>query len=89
MTTNHKPESTLAFATRAALGALGFLLLAAKSGEKFRGDLAARLGEGVNEVRGKGHDLKRKAQEIMASANDQVQDAVTEGRQAYGHAKKG
>lgn len=88
MTTNHKARSILAFATGVAAGALAFLLLAAEGGEELRGDLAARLSEGVDQVRAKGHDLKRKAQRIMASAHDQVQDAIAEGQQAYGQARK-
>jgi len=42
-----------------------------------------------NQVRGKGKDLKRRAQKFVALAQDNVQDVMETGQNAYAHAKKG
>ena len=76
----------------AGVGAVAALLLAPKAGEELRGDIAAGVSDGVDQVRaqvrGTGKDLKRSAQKIVTLAQDQVQDAVEAGQEAYDQAKK-
>jgi gas vesicle protein len=72
----------------AAAGAVAALLLAPKTGEELRGDIVAGVSDGVNQVRGTGKDLKRRTQKTVALAQDQVQDAMEAGQEAYSQAKQ-
>ena len=71
-----------------SVGAVTALLLAPKAGEELRGDIATGVSDGVNQVRSTGKDLNRRAQKIVALAQDHVQDAVEAGQEAYSQAKK-
>lgn len=88
MTRNHIPETILSFLVGAGIGAVAALLLAPKSGEELRGNLAEGVNDGLNQVRATGKDLKRRAEKVLDLARDQVQDAVNAGNSAYNHAKK-
>jgi gas vesicle protein len=88
MTRNHIPETILTFVVGAGVGAVAALLLAPKSGEELRDDIAESVTDGVSQVRATGKDLKRRAQKVVDMARDQVQDAVDAGDSAYNHAKK-
>jgi gas vesicle protein len=81
------PGTILTFALGAGIGAVVALLLAPKSGEELRGDIADGVNDGVNQVRSSGRDLKRRAQKVMDLAKDQVQDAIDAGDRAYSQAK--
>ena len=87
MARDHKAGTLLTFALGAAVGAVAALLLAPKAGEELRGDIAAGVSDGVNQVRGTGKDLKRRTQKTVALAQDHVQDAIEAGQQAYSQAK--
>jgi gas vesicle protein len=88
MTRDHK-VGILTFGLGAGVGAVTALLFAPKAGEELRGDIAAGVSDGVNQVRGTGKDLKRRAQKFVALAQDNVQDVMETGQNAYAHAKKG
>jgi gas vesicle protein len=88
MTRDHKAGTILTFALGAAAGAVAALLLAPKTGEELRGDIAAGVSDGVNQVRGTGKDLKRRTQKTVALAQDQAQDAMEAGQEAYSQAKQ-
>jgi gas vesicle protein len=70
------------------IGAVTALLLAPKAGEELRADIAAGVSDGVNQVRSTAKDLNRRAQKIVALAQDHVQDAMEAGQEAYSQAKK-
>ena len=70
------------------IGAVTALLLAPKAGEELRADIAAGVSDGVNQVRSTAKDLNRRAQKIVALAQDHVQDAMEAGQKAYSQAKK-
>jgi gas vesicle protein len=88
MSRNHIQETVLTFVVGAGIGAVAALLLAPKSGEELRDDIAEGVNDGVNHIRVTGKDLKRHAQRVVDMARDQVQDAVDAGESAYNHAKK-
>jgi gas vesicle protein len=88
MTIDHKVRTILTFALGAGVGAAAALLLAPKAGDELRNDIADGVSDGVNQVRSTGKDLKRKAQKIVAVAQDNVQEAIEAGQEAYSQAKK-
>jgi gas vesicle protein len=88
MIRDHKVETFLTLVLGAGAGAVIALLLAPKAGEKLRDDIADGVSDGVNRVRSTGKDLKRRTQKIVALAQDQVQDAVEAGQEAYSQATK-
>ena len=71
-----------------SVGAVTALLLAPKAGEELRGDIATGVSAGVSQVRSTAKGLNRRAQNIVALAEDQIQDAVEAGQEAYSQAKK-
>jgi gas vesicle protein len=81
------PGTILTFALGAGIGAVVALLLATKTGEELRGDIADGVSEGVSQVRSSAKDLKRRAQRVVGLAKDQVQDAIEAGDRAYSQAK--
>jgi len=88
MTRDHKVGTILTFALGAGVGAAAALLLAPKTGEKLRGDIAAGVSDGVDQVRGAGKDLNRSARRAVTQAQDHVQNAMDAAQDAYSHAKK-
>ena len=88
MARNHIPETILTFVVGIGVGAAAALLLAPKSGEELRDDIVEVVSDGGNQVRATGKDLKRRAQEVVDMASDQVRDALDAGDNAYNHAKK-
>jgi gas vesicle protein len=78
----------VAFVAGAAVGAAAALLLAPKSGEELRGDIADAVNDGAKQVRSAGRNLKQRAQEIVELATDTVKDALDAGDVAYTKAKK-
>jgi gas vesicle protein len=88
MSRDNKVGAILTFALGVGVGAAAALLLAPKSGEELRGDIADGLSDGVDQVRNGGKVLRRKAQKIVALAQEHVHDAMEAGQDAYNHAKK-
>ena len=88
MIRDHKVETILTFVLGAGVGAVTALLLAPKAGEELRADIATGVSDGVNQVRSTAKDLNRRAQKIVALAQDHVQDAMEAGQAAYSQAKK-
>ncbi len=82
------PGAMLTFAIGAGVGAAAALLLAPKSGEDLRGDIADGVNGGIDRVRTAGKDVKRRAQRVVDIAKDQVQDVIDAGEAAYEHARK-
>jgi gas vesicle protein len=88
MSKNNVPGTIFTFILGASVGAVTALLLAPKAGEELRADIAAGVSDGVDQVRSAGKDLNRRAQKIVALAQDHVQDAMEAGQAAYSQAKK-
>jgi gas vesicle protein len=88
MTRDHKVGTILIFALGAGIGAAAALLLAPKAGEELRADIADGVSDGVDQARSTGKDLKRRAQKIVALAQDHVQDAIEAGQESYNQANK-
>jgi gas vesicle protein len=88
MTRDHKVGTILTFALGAGVGAVAALLLAPKTGEKLRGDIAAGISDGVDQFHNAGKDLKRNARQAATRVQDHVQDAMDAAQDAYSHAKK-
>jgi gas vesicle protein len=83
------PSGTIfTFILGVSVGAVTALLLAPKAGEELRGDIATGVSDGVSQVRNAGKGLNRRAQNIVALAEGQIQDAVEAGQEAYSQAKK-
>jgi gas vesicle protein len=91
MKKNGMPGTILPFAVGLGLGAAVALLFAPKAGEELRNDISEGVNEGVNQLRSTGKELKRKAQRLADTAQDQVdgvQDAIEAGENAYSQAAK-
>ena len=88
MITDHKLGTILTFILGAGVGAVAALLLAPETGKELRDDIAEGVSDGVHQVRSTGKDLKRRAQKLVNLAQDQVQDVMAAGQNAYSHAKK-
>ncbi len=88
MTRGHNVKTILIFALGAGAGAVVALLFAAKSGDELRGDIAHEISDEVDHVRHSGKNLKRRAHKTAELAQDQLQDAVEAGEEAYNRAKK-
>jgi gas vesicle protein len=85
---DNKVEAILTFALGVGVGTTAALLLAPKSGEELRGDIADGLRDGVDQVRDAGKDLGRKVKKIVPLVQDHVHDAIETGQDAYNIAKK-
>jgi gas vesicle protein len=77
----------LAFLLGATAGAAAALLFAPKAGEELRNDIADAVNNGANQLSSKGKDLKRQAEKLVDRAQDQVQEAIAAGENAYCRAK--
>jgi gas vesicle protein len=88
MTRANVPATILTFIAGLAVGAVAALLLAPKSGEELRDDIAEGVGDRVDQVRNKAKNLKQRAQKVVDIATDQVQSAIEAGDTAYHQAKK-
>jgi gas vesicle protein len=82
------PRTIFSFILGVSVGVVTALLFAPKAGEELRADIAAGVSDGVDQVRSAGKDLNRRAQKIVALAQDHVQDAIEAGQAAYSQAKK-
>lgn len=71
-----------AFFLGASLGIGIGMLLAPKSGEELREDLADQLNEGTRRVRAAGKMVSRRAQEIAEQARESVSDMADAGVRA-------
>ncbi len=85
---DNKAGALLTFAIGVGVGAAAALLLAPKSGEELRGDIAGGFRDGVDQVRDAGKNLRGKAKKIVALVQDHVQDAIETGQDVYNIAKK-
>jgi gas vesicle protein len=88
MVRDHKVGTILTFILGAGVGAVAALLLAPKAGKELRDDIVEGVSDGVNQVRGTGKELKRRAQKFVAPAQEHVQDAMEAGQNAYTDAKQ-
>jgi gas vesicle protein len=82
------PGTITTFVVGILVGAVTTLLLAPKSGEELRSDLAEVLSGAANEVSTTGKSLKKRGKVLVNLAKDQIQDAVEAGDEAYRQAKK-
>ena len=88
MTRDDVTGTIFTFVLGVGVGAIAALLLAPKSGERLRGEIADGVNDGLDAIRSTGKDLKRRGQKLVELAKDQVQEAIETGEQAYIHAKK-
>jgi gas vesicle protein len=88
MSRGDAPRTIFTFILGVSVGAVTALLLAPKAGEELRADIAAGVSDGVDQVRSAGKNLNRRAQKIVALAQDRVQDAMEAGQAAFSQAKK-
>jgi gas vesicle protein len=82
MTRDQMPGATLTFVLGAIVGAAAALLLIRKSGEELREDIAEGVGDGVDQLRSTGRDLKRRVQKVAVVAKERAQDALDAGDRA-------
>ena len=87
MIKENTPSTILTFLLGAAAGAAAALLFAPKAGEELRDDIAEAVNGGVNQLSSKGKPLKRQAEKLLDRAQDQVQEAIVAGANAYSRAK--
>ena len=87
MTRSDAPGTIFTFILGIAVGAVAALLLAPKSGEYLRADIAEGVSEGANQVRRTSKDLKQRTQKLVGLAKDHVQDAIEAGDEAYSQVK--
>lgn len=80
--TGSKWTTFFAFFIGASLGVGIGMLLAPKSGEELREDLADQLTEGTRRVRAAGKTVSRRAQEIAEQARQNVSDMADAGLRA-------
>jgi gas vesicle protein len=88
MSRDYWPGTTLTFILGVGVGAAAALLLAPKSGEELRGDIAEGVSDGVKQVRRTGKYLRKRARKLVYLAKGRVQDAIEAGNNAYIQAKK-
>jgi len=81
----------LTFIVGLGIGAAAALLLAPKSGEELRTDIADRFNDQVDNARGTvraaGRNVKRRADKLVSMAKDEIQDVIDAGDDAYTEAK--
>jgi gas vesicle protein len=80
--TGSKSTAFFAFLLGASLGVGIGMLLAPKSGEELREDLADQLNEGTRRVRAVGRTVGRRAQEMTEQARQSVSDLTDAGLRA-------
>jgi gas vesicle protein len=80
--TGSKWTTFFAFFIGASLGVGIGMLLAPKSGEELREDLADQLSEGTRRARAAGKTVSRRAQEIAEQARQNVSDMADAGLRA-------
>ena len=88
MTRSDASGTILTFILGVGVGAVAASLLAPKSGEDLRADIAEGVSEGANRVRRSSKDLRQRTQKLVGLAKDHVQDALVAGDEAYSQAKK-
>jgi gas vesicle protein len=71
-----------AFFCGATLGVLTGMLLAPKSGEEMRQDLAERLNDGADRVRDASRTVARRARQVAEDAQKSVSDLADAGLRA-------
>lgn len=80
--TGSKWSTFFAFLVGASVGVGIGMLLAPKSGEELREDLADQLNEGTRRARAAGRTVSRRAQEIADQAQQSVSDMADAGLRA-------
>lgn len=75
--------SVVTFLLGLGVGAITALLFAPKAGEELRGDIADGVNDQVKQARNTVNKIGRRAQSVLDSAHDRVQDAVDAGQNAY------
>lgn len=87
MIKENTPGTILAFLLGAAAGAAAALLFAPKAGEELRNDIADAVNNGAHQLSSKGKNLKRQAENLVDRAQNQLQEAIEAGENAYSRTK--
>ena len=88
MTKDDATTAFLGFLLGVGVGAVAALLLAPKTGEELRDDIAGAVSDGFEHVHGQAKGLKRRAEKLVDATKDQVQTVLNEGETAHKKAKK-
>lgn len=75
------------FAIGLGVGAIAGLFFAPKSGEQLRDEIARQATDGLHQVRSAGKKIGKQAQTLMDQANNEINNAVDAGQNAYTDAK--
>jgi gas vesicle protein len=70
MSRGNAPRTIFTFILGIGVGALAALLLAPKAGKELRSDIANGVSDGVNQVNAAHKGMKKRAQKIVALAQD-------------------
>jgi gas vesicle protein len=91
MSGSNSSSTILTFIVGLGVGAAAALLLAPKSGDELRSDIADRINDGVENARGSVRratmHAKRRADKLVSMAKDEIQDVIDAGDEAYTEAK--
>jgi gas vesicle protein len=88
MTKDDVTGTIFTFVLGVGVGAVVALLMAPKSGERLRGEIADGVTDRLDAIRSTGKDLKRRGQKLVELAKDQFEEAIEAGEHAYTQAKK-
>jgi len=90
----NRPSTTgtiLTFIVGLGVGAAAALLFAPKSGEELRSDIAGRFNDELDNVRGEVRtarkNIKRRADKLVSTAKNEIQEVIDAGDEAYAEAK--
>jgi gas vesicle protein len=83
-----KTGTVLAFVVGIGIGAVAALLLAPKTGDELRDDIAEAVGDRVDQLRDQGKDLTQRSRKFVETSKDRLQDALDQGDDAFEQAKK-
>jgi gas vesicle protein len=87
MTGNGWQKTASVFLLGLGVGAGLGVLLAPKSGEETRDEIAGTVQDGVDEVIAQGNRISRRAQKTLTDAKEHVRAAAEAGSEAYKEAK--
>ena len=89
MASNRWQETLVAFVAGVGLGALAGILLAPKSGEETREQIADAVKDGYDSAVASGRQLARSANQTIDDLKEHAGDVVDAGQKAFRQARSG